>query len=260
MQSTNEAVDLKRLRLAIIEDPTRWALLLDIDGTLIDIAPTPEEVVVPPTLVDTLAGISSGLAGRLALVTGRSIGAADRLLFPLKLPAAGIHGAELRRAANGPVECQEAQLPESLVASVERIARDAAGARVERKGVSLTIHFRNSTSDGSGLETRIREVVNSHSPSPRIQHGRKVLELLPAHVSKAKAMEAILQAPPFRGRRPITIGDDAADEPGFALARRFGGVGLRVAGEHFRRDEANFLQPEDVRNWLGNLAARLTRN
>src|SRR5262249_34091984 len=93
----------------LVEPPDRlilegqWSLFLDVDGTLLDIAAAPEAVVVPAELPDVLVGISAALDGALALVSGRPVAQLDRLFAPVVFPAAGEHGAELRRAAGEPV-------------------------------------------------------------------------------------------------------------------------------------------------------------
>src|SRR5438034_11487888 len=78
------------------------ALFLDFDGTLVDIAPQPEAVVVPPRLVATLGSLNNYLGGALALISGRPIAQIDEFLQPLRLPAAGVHRGQ-RRAADGDI-------------------------------------------------------------------------------------------------------------------------------------------------------------
>ena len=70
---------------------TDWpdcSLFLDFDGTLVDLAETPDTVVVVPGLVEALATLRDKLGGRLAIVSGRPIEQIDAMLAPLKLPAA----------------------------------------------------------------------------------------------------------------------------------------------------------------------------
>src|SRR5262245_61536012 len=80
------------------------SLFLDVDGTLIDIAESPDAVTVPVGLPETLGRLHTELDGALALVSGRSISKLDRLFAPYVLPAAGEHGAELRRSAAHSIE------------------------------------------------------------------------------------------------------------------------------------------------------------
>src|SRR5687767_1890677 len=76
---------------------TRDALFLDVDGTILDIAPTPDAVRVPAYLTELLHQVWKMLDGGLALVSGRPLGDVDRLFAPHRFPGAGMHGYELRR-------------------------------------------------------------------------------------------------------------------------------------------------------------------
>src|ERR1700743_2254296 len=77
------------------------ALLLDIDGTLLDLMPTPREVWVPPGLSQTLQGLLAKTSGALALVSGRSLNDIDLIFAPEEFPAVGGHGAEMRLSGDG---------------------------------------------------------------------------------------------------------------------------------------------------------------
>ena len=108
-------------------DPKRIALLLDFDGTLVDIAPTPDAVHVPETLCDALARLLPALGGALALVSGRPIADLDRRFSPLKLPIVGGHGAEMR-VREGKIVSAVAPLPEAF-------------RRVREQAVQRTVRF-----------------------------------------------------------------------------------------------------------------------
>jgi len=79
---------------------------------------------------------------------------------------------------------------------------------------------------------------------------REAVEVSLRSVSKGHAVERLMAHHPFHGRRPVFIGDDITDEAGMSMARRFGGVGLRV-GEAFGGD------PAQVRAWLMQALERL---
>ena len=64
-------------------NPQEIGLFLDVDGTLLDIAPRPEAVEVKASLLDDLAAVETALGGAVALVSGRPIGELDRLFAPL---------------------------------------------------------------------------------------------------------------------------------------------------------------------------------
>jgi trehalose 6-phosphate phosphatase len=202
------------------------ALFLDFDGTLVDIAPSPDRIVVDPALTDALARLSERLGGALAIISGRPIAELDRWLLPLKLPAAGIHGAE-RRRAGGEVQ----RLPTGALAAVgaraEVLAAAHPGVRVERKGAAVAVHYREAPQwEGVCRDTLARAV--AEAPGLQLLDGKMVLEVLPLGVSKGHAIEAFLAEPPFAGRQAIFLGDDVTDEAGFEAVQRRGGVAVKV--------------------------------
>src|SRR5262244_3838479 len=81
---------------AILPHLGQCALLFDIDGTLIDLAPTPDGIHVPPELPRQLKELWHLTSGALALVSGLMISDIDQIMKPVKLPAVGGHGVEMR--------------------------------------------------------------------------------------------------------------------------------------------------------------------
>lgn len=237
----------------------RWALYLDVDGTLLDIATTPGGVQVPDGLVATLAHLAHALDGALAIVTGRRLVEIDRLLAPLKLTGAGVHGGEMRLAADQPVERLARAFPSSLLADIERVSRMTRGIIVELKDSSVAVHYRNAPDAGPAIEQALERLLDGGPLGLVLCSGRKVVEVMPAHVSKGAALRYLSELPVFAGRRPIMIGDDVSDETALAAARTLGGFGLQVAGGCFTRDAARFSGPADVLAWLKALAASVPR-
>jgi trehalose 6-phosphate phosphatase len=240
---------------AVLPRLERWALFLDIDGTLIDIAPTPDSVTVPRRLIATLPALATRFSGALALVSGRALATMDRLFAPLRLTAAGQHGAEFRRRPEAPVE--------SLVAP-ERIARAAEllrdlparfpGIMVEEKGLSIAIHFRNAPEAAAPTRQAAIEAVEASDGALELLEGKMVWDLRPHHITKGTAIEMLMAEPPFAGRLPVMVGDDRTDEDGFAAAARLGGAGIlvgpaRPTGARFRLPD-----PRACRAWLAALA------
>jgi trehalose 6-phosphate phosphatase len=232
-------------------DLSDLALFLDVDGTLIDIAPSPDLVVIPPMLVPLLEQLSLKLGGALALVTGREIHVVDKMFSPLKLPVAGVHGAELR-LSDGTLK-GTAIHPDlaRITAALQSFAADHEGLLVEAKGRAVAIHYRLNPALGEDVEAFVRQVVESGAPGLEIQPGKMVVEVRPAKIDKGRAIAVFLETGIFAGRSPLVLGDDWTDEPGFRTANARGGRSIRI-GRDKRPTEANesLPDPEAVRCWL----------
>lgn len=242
----------------VLENPRQWALFLDIDGTLIDVAPTPLEVVVPPGLAQLLSTIADGLGGALALVTGRQVASADLLFAPSRFVVSGVHGTELRASPDGEVRMLLPQMPPPLFEAISRAAHAANGILVEHKRSGAAIHYRNNPEAQELLVAGLTAVV-ADWPGYEVRPGRQVLEIVPRGFSKGAALVAFMHDTPFRGRIPCVIGDDHGDEPALAFARAHGGAGMTVGGEYYARAQADFSGSAAVRMWLDVLAARLAQ-
>lgn len=236
-------------------DPRPACLLLDLDGTLLDIAPRPEAVRVPDGLVATLEAVGRRLEGALALVSGRPIGELDRLLAPLRTAAAGVHGAELRRRPGGPIERQPAPAALERARALLATAELPVGVLVEDKEVALAIHWRTAPEPPQALLDRLRALVAEAAGALEAVPGKAVLELRAAGLDKGGAVRALLAAPPFAGRRPVFVGDDTTDEDAFRAVERVGGVALPVGPAPPGGRPAVFAGPERVRAWLARIAA-----
>jgi trehalose 6-phosphate phosphatase len=232
-----------------------WALFIDIDGTLLDMAPAPDAVRVPPELVGTLERLGRTFDGAVALITGRRIADADRFFAPLKLPASGVHGAEARSAHNGAAALLAEPVPALLTAAVRDVARSLPGVLVEDKVSGLAVHYRNTPEARIPLERELRRTVLPWKDFA-VRTGRKVLDVVPKAHTKGTGLAWLMGLPTFQGRRPIMIGDDHGDEPAIEAAEGLGGFGLTVAGEHFSADGADFQSPASVRAWLASLGQR----
>ncbi len=239
------------------EDATLYALFLDFDGTLVEIAPGPADVVVPGDLAMMLATVTERLNGALAILTGRPIADIDGFLTPLQPVAAGVHGAEVRQASAGTIEPRSFPIAAPVVGAVRAIAGSVAGAIVELKSASIAVHYRQVPAAEPVIEAALARLVADSADHLILCRGRKVLEIVPAHVSKGAALETLMRLPAFRGRRPIMIGDDLSDLTAFDAAIRLGGMGLKVAGEQFSPSDAVFANPAAVRTWLAANFGRL---
>ena len=238
-------------------DLDRVAILLDIDGTILDFAPTPREVWVPPTLRQTLQGLFERTGGALALVSGRSLNDLDLLLAPLQLPAIGGHGAELRRfpgAANDPNRAPS--LDPELKRRLARIAELGPGILIEDKGYSLALHYRLAPDKGEAVRQAVADICAGAQPGAvEMLPGKAVVEVKQKGFDKGSAVLELMAGPPFADRRPIFIGDDATDEPVFPLLSAVNGVGFSV-GRRVKDTAGCFARPADVREWLDSILAR----
>lgn len=208
-----------------------WALFLDVDGTLIEIADAPDAVHVDDRIGGLLQRLRSRLGGALALASGRSLDVLDRFFSPLELPAAGLHGLE-RRSADGSVSRAEAA---SVLAPARReLARFAAahpGTLLEDKSATLALHYRRAAGAEAAAREAMEKIRSSLGAAYRVQEGKMVLELKPHRPNKRTVVEDFMEEAPFRGRVPVFIGDDITDEEGFAAAQSAGGAGIVVGLE-----------------------------
>jgi trehalose 6-phosphate phosphatase len=232
------------------------ALFLDVDGTLLDFAPRPGAVIVPPSLIEALARAESALGGALALVSGRSIEDLDRLFAPLRLCASGVHGAQLRFAPSGSEELyEEAEgLPRRLWNALTEILFDFPGTFAENKRYSFAVHYRTVPILKGRLRERLNTLLTEHKDLDLVMlHGHSVFEMKSCGFDKGKAIERFIARKPFSGRVPIFIGDDATDEPGFAVVARLGGRAFSV-GDLRPGASFAFPGPESVRSWISAFA------
>lgn len=230
-----------------------WALFLDIDGTLVDIAPAPQAVEVSAGLPDLLDRLSRRLGGGLALVSGRCLSDLDRLFHPFRFPAAGIHGAERRDALDGLhyAGLASADLEPARV-ELQRFVSRHPGLLLEDKGRSLALHFRQAPH----LEPTVRDAlerVRARLPADaRLQPGRCVIEIKSGSASKRAALERFMQEPPFTGRVPVYLGDDLTDLDALAYVESIGGRGIFI-GPQPQPQWGWLPDPPAVREWLKSL-------
>lgn len=240
--------------------PSRFSLrtdafLLDVDGTILDIAPSPEDVVAPESLKSTLAKLQQNTNGAVALVSGRAVAALDRLFAPLVLAAVGCHGAEWRTEPDHPVEARFQALPDEIRHSLIGLVSDQPKIRIEDKGYTLAFHYRRAPELGPKLEQRVRAWVAPLASNLRVLTGKCVIEVKPRHFDKGEAVKALMRSPTFLHRRPVFLGDDTTDEDAFAAVRDLEGVGISV-GRHMADAELMLPNPHAARLWLGRIAGK----
>ncbi len=233
--------------------PRQIGLFLDVDGTLLDLAPRPEAVEVPTGLCETLAAAEQRLDGALALVSGRPIDHLDRLFAPLRLRASGIHGAQIRDMADGASRwLTQARLPDGAWLDLRRLLEAFPGTLAENKGISFAVHYRNSAAAEEGLAVALRDFIAAFADLELIA-GHRVFEIRLPGFDKGKAIVRFMAGEPFAGRRPVLIADDRMDRAGFDTALALGGLAFSV-GAPLPGLSGWFPGPEAVRAWLGRLA------
>jgi trehalose 6-phosphate phosphatase len=225
------------------------SLFLDLDGTLLDLQDRPEDVVADESLRGLIAGLALKFEDRLAVVSGRSLAQIDTILGDVaeRLAASGSHGCEHRwRGVSA-----RPNRPDALDIAASRLhpfAERHAGVLVEEKSYGVALHYRMQP----GAEQEARELVERLSGELDlvVQHGKMVAELRVGGSDKGTVVRRLMDRPPMAGSRPIFIGDDLTDEPGFVAAREGGGAGILVGAP--RATDANYALPDPaaLRGWL----------
>lgn len=213
------------MTLAEILQPS-CALFLDFDGTMVDIAPQPHAVHVPQPLLGLLQDVRAYLGGAVAVISGRPIAQIDALLDPLRLPVAGVHGAEWRDAS-GEVHLLNTHPLDHVQEAACLLAARNPGLLVENKRGSVALHYRQRP-ELEELCLRTMQQAVDESTGLTLLRGKMVAEAKPSGASKGHAIETFLAEPPFAGRTAVFIGDDVTDEAGFSTVQRLGGVGIKV--------------------------------
>jgi trehalose 6-phosphate phosphatase len=230
------------------------AILLDIDGTLLDLAPTPREVWVPPGLSKTLNRLLERTSGALALVSGRSLNDIDLIFAPEQFPAVGGHGAEMRISADSEAVATHAPpMDKELKRRLAAIAKLSPGILLEDKGYSLALHYRLAPHAEKAIYEAV-SLIRADLPNAPIEvlPGKCVCEIKHSGFNKATGVTELMTFEPFKGRRPIFIGDDITDESVFAIMPDLGGLAFSV-GRRATGVAGHFDEPRDVREWLARL-------
>jgi trehalose 6-phosphate phosphatase len=230
------------------------AVLLDIDGTLLDLAPTPREVWVPPGLATTLNRLLMRAGGALALVSGRSLNDIDLIFAPEQYPAVGGHGAEMRLSPDSEsVATHAPPMDKELKRRLAAIAKLSPGILLEDKGYSLALHYRLAPHAEKAIYEAV-SLIRADLPNAPIEvlPGKCVCEIKHSGFDKASGVRELMTHAPFKGRRPIFIGDDVTDESVFAIMPDMGGLAFSV-GRRAQGVAYHFDEPRDVREWLAHL-------
>jgi trehalose 6-phosphate phosphatase len=233
---------------------TKCAFLLDIDGTLLDLAPTPREVWVPPGLTTTLNRLLERTSGALALVSGRSLNDIDLIFAPERFPVVGGHGAEMRLSTDSEAVATHAPpMDKDLKRRLAAIAKLSPGILLEDKGYSLALHYRLAPHAEKAIYEAV-SLIRADLPNAPIEvlPGKCVCEIKNAGFTKATGVLELMNHEPFKGRRPIFIGDDVTDEAVFGIMPDLDGLAFSV-GRRAQGVADYFAEPREVREWLAHL-------
>lgn len=247
-----------RAELSILPAPSQLdttadlSVFLDFDGTLVEIARHPQDVIVAPGLVQVLTDLAHRLQGRLAIVSGRSLEMLDAFLGPIPLAMAGSHGGEFRPARGAHVEALAAPLPEAVTAALAAFAEENGQVVFEAKPFSAAVHYRDRPQVAERLLAFATKL--SAEQGLKIKHGKMVIELAMPGSDKGSAVTRFMSLPPFQGSRPLFIGDDVTDEDAFAAVRSFDGGGVLVGPMRPTRALWRLDDVAAVHRWLEGAA------
>jgi trehalose 6-phosphate phosphatase len=250
-ETSPDAVPVPR---SLVPHLSETAILLDIDGTLVDLAPTPREVWVAPGLAKTLNRLLKRTSGALALVSGRSLNDIDLIFAPEQFPAVGGHGAEMRLSTDSEAVASHAPpMDRELKLRLAAIAKLSPGILLEDKGYSLALHYRLAPHAEKAIYEAV-SLIRADLPNAPIEvlPGKCVCEIKHSGFNKATGVRELMTHEPFKGRYPIFIGDDVTDEAVFGIMPDFGGLAFSV-GRRAQGVAGHFDEPRDVREWLAHL-------
>lgn len=235
----------------------RWALFLDVDGTLLEFADDPQAVSAGPSLVALLHALHRALDGALALVSGRTLRELDRLFGHPPWAMAGLHGSALRRVdgtrRSAVVDAVQLSHMRGVVLA---LAAGLAGVEVEDKGVAIALHCRRAPEQLAALRAAAHGL-STQLPGFAVQPGRLVVEFKPVGMDKGRAVIELLHSPPFAGRQPVYVGDDLTDEHAFASVNAAGGCSVRVGTREPTLARCSLSDPAAVEAWLRRVLAVL---
>ena len=249
-----EAPDAVPVPHALVPHLGEIAILLDIDGTLLDLMPTPREVWVPPGLSETLKHLTERTSGALAMVSGRSLNDIDLIFAPDVFRAVAGHGAEMRLSMDSEADDVHAPpMDKELKRRLAAIAKLSPGILLEDKGYSLALHYRLAPHAEKAIYEAV-SLIRADLPNAPIEilPGKFVCEIKHSGFTKATGVCELMQHEPFRGRRPIFIGDDVTDETVFAIMPDMNGLSFSV-GRRAIGVNGHFDAPKDVRAFLARL-------
>ena len=227
-----------------------WAIFLDVDGTLLDIAPRPDAITVPDGLLEDLRLLSARVGGALALVSGRNLALLKRLFPDLPCSLAGLHGVEIEFSDGTSFAIPRSDELDAAVRTLVLAAAQWPGVVVEDKGAAFAAHYRLAPRFADSVEAQMSRIAERLGDKVVVQKGKSVVEIRPSGHDKGSALKALMASTPFAGRRPLAVGDDLTDEMMFEAPNALGGLSGRVGKPRAPLPHLAAPPPADVRSWI----------
>lgn len=231
-----------------------WCYFLDVDGTLAEIAQTPDHVEIGDTVIRILARLIDVAGGAVALVSGRTLADIDRLFAPLRLSAVGQHGMEVR-GADG-IVTHPRELPQGygvIRAHLSDFAAQIPGVILEEKGYSLALHYRQAPKGATAARAVAESAVAPFRGDFHVLRGNMVLEVKPCSTDKGTAIRDLMSQAPYKDRKPVFAGDDTTDEDGFITVNNLGGLSIRVGINGATSAQIRIGSVDELVNWLSEV-------
>ena len=237
----------------------RWAIFLDVDGTLLEFADDPLAVSVSPALLKVLHGLHTALDGAMALVSGRGLNDLDRLFGQTRWAAAGLHGLQLRHADGSFRRLSVTPEQRERMHCVARaLMQRFDGVELEDKQQAIALHCRRVPAQFDAL----LEAATSDAAELdgfELQPGNLVVEFKPIGMDKGRAVLELLNRSPFAGRIPVYLGDDLTDEHAFASTNSRRGMSVRIGSREPTLARFTLPSPASTEAWLVRVHDTLTQ-
>ncbi|WP_218660255.1 trehalose-phosphatase [Acinetobacter pittii] len=204
-----------------------YCLFLDIDGTLAPFQINPEHSFIPQTTLDVIKKITK-LNIPVIAITGRDVDTASKLLHPIEVPIAGLHGLDIYFDSENYIRPDLSSINfKNLKQDIQKYCDKYPELLIEDKNYSIALHYRkNPNLENNAIN--IMQKINLNYPQLKINRGKFVVELIPNQADKGRAIETILNHLDLPAVLPIFIGDDLTDESGFVFINQQSGLTIKV--------------------------------
>ncbi|EAU41529.1 HAD-superfamily hydrolase subfamily IIB [Fulvimarina pelagi HTCC2506] len=230
-------------------DPASHAIFLDFDGTLAELVDDPDAVALPEGTLDPLIALQRACGGALAIVSGRKVSDLDRFLAPLSFAAAGVHGLERRVEPGGETtRLMTADELDPVREALNGLVEENPRLQLEDKGLALVVHYRTAPDLKDTARSAVKHAVKDRDDL-LVMDGDNIVEVHPAGMNKGRALAAMMEDAPFKGRIPVYAGDDTTDEYALEEVKRRGGISIKV-GSRNSAAEYRLADVEAVHRWI----------